>query len=292
VPDILPPDDDLVFKRLLTHPDAQPVLRFVTSGLLNATVAHVTVRNVETPKDTIDAKQQRYDVNCLVDTGDQIAIEMQAAHMRGDNLSNGHRDIITRSMFGVGELYSSQHGKSSTYRGLLKAYQTTFFGYTIYEDDDDYVNRFYYRNDKNKLLADDCGIIFVELTKLDNVLKKLAKEMTRLEAFASFLVIADNPRYKDKLRELIKEWEELSVAYELLTTISKSDYERALYRSRLIAQMDQNSQFEAVKTEGKNEGKLESKKEDVLKMLKRFPAEVVADVLELPLSQVNEWARE
>ncbi|MDR2505586.1 MAG: Rpn family recombination-promoting nuclease/putative transposase [Oscillospiraceae bacterium] len=254
VPDILPVYDDLVFKRLLTHSDAKDVLRFVISALINRTIMQVTIRSNETPKEDSKQKDERFDVNCRTDTGDQVAMEMQSEHMEGDSSKNYHRTVINRAVYGVCDLYASQQGSGVTYDGLLRAYQTTFLGYTIFPQRTHYERRILFKDEDGVKLSDDVGIIFIELTKINDVLKKPAKEMPRLEAWVSFMVTAGNPRHIDKLRELVKEWEELSVAYELLTTMSKNEHERALYRSRRIAQMDRNSQFEAARREGEQRG--------------------------------------
>jgi hypothetical protein len=47
VPELLPPSEDGVFRTLLTHPDAKPVLRDVIASFLQISVAEVDVRNAE-----------------------------------------------------------------------------------------------------------------------------------------------------------------------------------------------------------------------------------------------------
>ena len=47
VPELLPPSEDGVFKTLLTHPDAKPILRDVVESYLRFPVVKVEVRNVE-----------------------------------------------------------------------------------------------------------------------------------------------------------------------------------------------------------------------------------------------------
>ncbi|MDR1263148.1 MAG: Rpn family recombination-promoting nuclease/putative transposase [Oscillospiraceae bacterium] len=308
VPEILPVKDDLVFKRLLTHADAQPVLRLVTSGLLKANVREVTIRNTELPKESPDDKNERFDVNCRTDTGDQVAIEMQAAAMDGDNKETGHRMIKARATFGVCDLYASQRGKGVEYGKMLGAYQTTFLGYSVFDRNDRYVHRFLFRDEDGETLADDVGIIFIELTKIGALLDKEAKKMTRLEAFVTFMVIADNPGKTDKLRELIKEWEEIGVAYELLTTMSKDENERALFRSRMMAQMDRDSQFSAVmnegiklgRAEGRTEGRVEGRTEGEMLGAQRaarimfrhgIPIIDIASEYGRPTQEIEQWVK-
>ena len=50
VPEILPPYEDGVFKTLMTHPEAKPVLRDVVESFLRFPVVNVEVRNDEETK--------------------------------------------------------------------------------------------------------------------------------------------------------------------------------------------------------------------------------------------------
>jgi len=76
--DILPPSDDRIFKVLLTHPDAKQVLIDVVSAAIERTVVDVQVRNIELPVLDVDEKAQRFDVNCTIDNGDQVDVEMHS----------------------------------------------------------------------------------------------------------------------------------------------------------------------------------------------------------------------
>ena len=85
VPELLPPSEDGVFKTLLTHPDAKPVLRDVVESFLRFPVVKVEVRNVELPISDINEKRERFDVNCAIDDGSQLDVEMQSEAMTGDS---------------------------------------------------------------------------------------------------------------------------------------------------------------------------------------------------------------
>ena len=64
--DILPPSDDRIFKTLLTHPDAKPVLMDVVSAAIERPVIDVQVRNIELPVMDINEKYECFDVNCTI----------------------------------------------------------------------------------------------------------------------------------------------------------------------------------------------------------------------------------
>jgi hypothetical protein len=95
VPDILPPYDDMVFKSIMTRPDAELARVDLLTALLGRAVRSAAVRNTELPGRDMDAKRERFDINCSFDDGDQAAVEMQAEPMRGDaaaNRQSGRRD--------------------------------------------------------------------------------------------------------------------------------------------------------------------------------------------------------
>jgi hypothetical protein len=78
VPELLPPSEDGVFKTLLTHPDAKPVLRDIISSVLQIPVINVEIRNIVLPISDFSEKREELDVNCEIDGGKQADVEMQS----------------------------------------------------------------------------------------------------------------------------------------------------------------------------------------------------------------------
>ena len=78
VPSLLPPSEDGVFKTLLTHTDAKPILRDIVESYLRFPVVKVEVRNVELPISDVNEKRERFDINCTVNDGSQFDVEMQS----------------------------------------------------------------------------------------------------------------------------------------------------------------------------------------------------------------------
>jgi len=117
-----------------------------------------------------------------------------------------------------------------------------FCGYTVFPDRDSFINPFSIRHDTdNGLLHDGIRVLFIELSKLSEVLKKPVDEMTDMERFSVFLRYAENPDYREIVNKVIESKEGLAVAGELLMSISKDERERAIFRNRRIAMADQES---------------------------------------------------
>ena len=93
----------------------------------------------------------------------------------------------------------------------------------------------------NGLLHNAVQVLFVELSKLKDILKKPVDEMTDMERISVFLRYAENPDYRDVVNRVIESKEGLAVAGEVLMSISKDERERAIFRNRRIALADQES---------------------------------------------------
>ena len=117
-----------------------------------------------------------------------------------------------------------------------------FCGYTVFPDRDSFISPFSMRHDSdNGLLHDGIRVLFIELSKLSEVLKKPVDDMTDMERFSVFLRYAEYPDYRDIVNRVIESKEGLAVAGELLMNISKDERERAIFRNRRIAMADQES---------------------------------------------------
>jgi len=239
--DILPPSDDRVFKLILTSPDAKPALMDLISALINRPVTDVVVRNNELPAGDTQEKAERLDVNCRIDDGSQIDLEMQASRM--EEQSDGeHRNLKGKSIYYLCDLHSSQSSKGIPYDKLARTYQVTFCSYTVFANRKEYVNTFSLRHDEdNELLSDAIGVIFVELNKLDQIIKKPVNDMTELEKWAVFFEYADIPTQREKVNKIIETKEALQMAGNLLMSISQDERERAVFRSRRMYQSDMDS---------------------------------------------------
>ena len=242
--DILPPTDDRIFKAILTSPEAKPFLMKLISGIIGRTVVDVTIHGNEIPiSDTLE-KSERFDVNCKIDDGSQVNIEMQASRMEEDK-GGEHKNLKGRIVYYLCDLHSSQPAKGQLrYDKLARTYQVTFCSYTVFPQRKEYLNSFSIRHDMdNELLHDAVQAVVIELSKLDDVVTKPPETMTDLEKFSVFFEYAANPAYRDTVNKVIESEEVLTVASNVLMSISQDERERAIFRSRKKFQMDMASNF-------------------------------------------------
>ena len=252
--DILPPSDDRVFKLILTSPEAKQGLMNLISSIIGRTVIDVVLLPNELAPGDTEEKAERFDVNCKIDDGSQINLEMQASHMIED-LDGQHRNLKGKSVYYLTDLHSSQPAKGlRRYDRLARSYQITFCSYTIFPNTQDYMNSFSLRHDTTgELLSDAISLTFVELSKLSEVVKKPVCDMTDLDKWSVFLQYAPDLEHREIVNKVIESEEVLQVAGNLLMSISKNERERAIYRSRRKFQTDLQSDLATAEDRGRRQ---------------------------------------
>jgi predicted transposase/invertase (TIGR01784 family) len=249
--DILPPSDDRIFKLILTSPDGKQPLMDLIAATIRRSVVDVVIRNNELPLGDIGLKADRLDINCKIDDGTQVDLEMQASRLEEKGKDGKHRNLTGKSIYYLCDLHSSQNSKGRRYDQLAQTYQVTFCSYTVFPDLPSYVNPFSMRHDTtNELMSDAIHVIYVELSKLSEIVKKSADDMTDLDKWAVFFRYADIPEYREAVNKVIESKEALQMAGNLLMSVSKDERERAIYRSRRMYQSDLDSNIATAEYRG------------------------------------------
>lgn len=258
--DILPPSDDRVFKLILTHPEAKQALMNLISSVIGRTVVDVILLPNELAPGDTEEKAERLDVNCKIDDGSQVNLEMQASRIVED-MDGQYRNIKGKSVYYLTDLHSSQPAKGQQrYDRLARSYQITFCSYTIFPDTPEYANSFSLRHDTTgELLTDAISLTFVELSKLEEVVKKPISDMTDLDKWSVFFQYAPDLKHRVLVNKVIESEEVLQVAGNLLMSISQNERERAIFRSRRKFQTDMQSNLATAEDNGKQIGRAEEK---------------------------------
>ncbi|MCL2271725.1 MAG: Rpn family recombination-promoting nuclease/putative transposase [Treponema sp.] len=264
--DILPPSDDRIFKTLLTHPDAKQVLIDVVSTVIERKVVDVQLRNNEVPPMNTDEKHERFDVNCTIDTGDQVDVEMHC--LKREEIGEKHTNFINKYVYYLTDLHSSQKSKGIEYSDLVRTYQITFCTTAVFPAQVDYVSRFSLRTQDGRQLTDQINMVIIELSKLSDTLKKPAGKLTTLEMWAVFFGYASDPVHRNLINGIIDEKEEIDMAAQLLQEVSQDEREKAIQRSRRMAETDRISDLLTAERRGKIEG-MQQEREKVLSLFEQ-----------------------
>jgi predicted transposase/invertase (TIGR01784 family) len=259
LPKILPPSENGVFKAVLTLPEAHVALVDAVAAFISRPVNDVTLRNNDMPARDKLAKQEEYDINCLVDgeDGDQCDVEMQASPLEGDNKKNDHRNIKWRSVFNLSDLHANQPGRGRRYGQFVKSYQVMLCNYSVFDYENKLVEPFTFRNPKGQELCDAVTAIFINLTQAKEIAKKPVSAMSNIEVWVVFFALADKPAYSGVIAEIVKTKEGIAVANDTLLNISQSPEERAHFRSRRIWLQDREHERAVWRDEAYNDARAE-----------------------------------
>jgi predicted transposase/invertase (TIGR01784 family) len=197
-------------------------------------IVDLTVINPVMPTDTKKRKKAVFDVRTVFNDGEQAIVEMQ--------FFDKH-DFKKRSQFVISKAYVNQDISGQNYNALKKCYLIAIVNFNLFDDKDIYASEFRFRDKKGVNLTDDETILFLELTKINKLLKKPVEELTDLELWLIFFKYAANHKRREKLNEIIKKKEGIAVALSLLTEISSSVEERIQYENELLFELDENSRI-------------------------------------------------
>ena len=108
-------------------------------------------------------------------------------------------------------------------------------------------------------MTDAISLAFVELSKLEEVVKKPISDMTDLDKWSVFFQYAPDLKHRVLVNKVIESEEVLQVAGNLLMSISQNERERAIFRSRRKFQTDMQSNLATAEDNGKQIGRAEEK---------------------------------
>jgi len=237
--DLLPPSNDRIFKVLLTHNDAKHVLMDIISAVIEHKVTDVQIRNVELPKPDMEEKGQRFDVNCTIENDDQVEVEMHSTPIYESGTER--KNFINKCTYFLTDLHSSQKSRGMDYHKLVRTYQVTFTSHPVFSGHPDFVSRFTLRDGEGRVFTDQINQIIIELSKLNDLLKKPVEQLTTFEKWLLFFRFAPDTMQREKINDIIKEREEIGMASAILQEISKDEKERAILRSQKKYEMDMYS---------------------------------------------------
>ena len=152
-----------------------------------------------------------------------------------------------------------------------------------------FVNSFSMRHDEdNELLSDTIHVVYVELSKLDEILKKSVSDMTDLEKWSVFFRYANVQSHRETVNRVIESKEVLQMAGNLLMGISQDEKERAVFRSRRMYQTDMQSNIATAEDRGRVRGEATKALAIAKNLLKlNLPLDQIALATDLTIEEVE-----
>ena len=274
---LLDPKKDSTFKTLFggEGESSKIALKSLVTAIIGHEPESVEVINNELPKEVDEAKDIRLDLQCKMEDGSRIDVEIQTC-LGGD-------DLRIRSLYYGCRMLSSIDMRGRPYKHLPKVYQVMFADFRLFSESDDYMQCFNMKNGDIEL-TDRLQIIFIQMP----LFKENAGEIKNLSDIEKWIIFLRDSADKDKrdlLNRIMATNKGIKEAGALLMTISKEEREWAIKESIYKGQMDRQSEILSAHAKGKEEGKIE----DARGMkAKNIPLDVITKITGLTAEQVAE----
>lgn len=300
----LKPKNDFVFKLLFGSEDekSKQLLLALLNDVLNIpkeqSLVKVDILNPTFNKESLHDKETVLDIKAKVLGLGYVNIEIQLTNQK---------NIHKRSLFYTSHLYESQLREKNKYNRLTKVVAINFIDFNYFPSTN-YLNCFQLKEQlTNEKYPDDLmNIYFFELPKFQELDKKgQIAPNDRMAKWLRFLTNNDDSRWD----ELAKQDPLLELSVDKLQLASLDPEIRMQYESRLKGLRDIESIREDALEEGREKGRIEGRnegivigmkqgkelilKEHVLKLsAKNFTPSDIAELLEIPLTDINKWLSE
>ncbi|MDD4588766.1 MAG: Rpn family recombination-promoting nuclease/putative transposase [Heliobacteriaceae bacterium] len=218
-------------------------------------ICQVKVINPIKDRDFADDKLAVMDLVAQVDDGTLFTIEIQVA--------NEH-EMEKRALYYWSNIFISQARMGMEYKNLRKTISINILDYLLWPNTNKYHTVFQpLEKTEGFLLTDVAEIRFIELPKMYRKWKggSLRSNSDPLIKWFLLLMVTEDEK-------IIKELEEIAMTDGLIKKamnewerLSQDPGTRAIYRSRMLAKMDQLSALKAAENRGKEEGRAEGKAE-------------------------------
>jgi predicted transposase/invertase (TIGR01784 family) len=250
---ILDPKNDVVFQKIFGSPENEEILKsFLNSLLIKTEKEEIrSIEYVDTKLNNIDVADDKIgilDVRVVTDKGTQINVEIQ--------LINRY-NMINRTLFYWSRLYAGQIKRGSNYKDLSRTITINILNFD-YLESEKYHNTYHlYEDELKSKLTDLIEIQFVELPKF---FKQQPELNSSLNSWLAFLV---NPNKEgiDMAEPVVRK------ALTVLDMLGRDPETVRLAELRMKRILDEKTMLEGAKEEGKLEGVLDSKREDIIGFL-------------------------
>ncbi|MEB9504484.1 Rpn family recombination-promoting nuclease/putative transposase [Bacillus anthracis] len=244
---------DFAFKQLFgTNGSEDILIAFLNAMLqesLESPIASLQLEDPHLQREHTNDKLSILDISATLDTGTKVNVEIQ--------LNNNH-DMMKRSLYYWGKLYTSQLQKGMPYSALRKTITINLLNFIIFLDHKEFHTKgTLWNTQQQKLLSDDIEIHIVEIPKLTEQWHE-EKVNPWKDPFARWLLLlsANEDEHLTKLLEDIAMNQDpiLQKAINKWERMSQDSSFRQAYDAREKVLMDEAAKFAHAETEGMKRG--------------------------------------
>lgn len=283
-PDLLTnynPLNDVLFKFIFGNNKRKRITIDFLNTILEHSLTHPiidltfapTERNPEHEGD----KLTRLDVACILDSGEQVDIEVQVVNAK---------DMSSRTLYYWSQMYMTSLLSGETYHDLKPCITVNILDFTLLPKKDPHSTYGVCELETGHRLNKDLELHFLEIPKYSLISQKPISQMTKMERWLAYFANQLDEKGKEELamsESAIKEAMDAAKVF-----LSNTEGRRA-YINRQMAIMDRQSQLEVAHKEGLEEGQEAEKRKTILGMLhEKLPIDMIARVTHASIDQITE----
>ncbi|SFC85064.1 conserved hypothetical protein (putative transposase or invertase) [Bacillus sp. 491mf] len=244
---------DFAFKQLFGTSGSEDILiAFLNAMLANSLEAPILSLQLEDPhlhREYEDDKLSILDVSATLDTGIKINVEIQ--------LNNTH-DMIKRSLYYWGKLYTSQLQKGMPYSSLHQTITINLLNFALFQEYEDFhTTGKLWNMQRQKVFSEDIEIHVVEIPKLMQQWRE-EKINPWKDSFVRWLLLLpanEDEHLTQTLEDIAMNQDPiLQKAMDKWERMSQDSSFRKEYEAREKALMDEAAKFAHARNKGREEG--------------------------------------
>lgn len=250
------PLNDVLFKFIFGKEERKQITIDFLNAVLNPSLGHtiqdLQFSNTEMSPEHDHDKLTRLDVACVLDSGEQVDVEVQVAN---------EKNMARRTLYYWSQMYLMSLPAGKTYRNLKPCITINLVNFSFLPQEDPHAVYGIYNPTNEHQLTKDLAIHFLEIPKYAKQEKKPITEMSKMERWLAYFANQLDRKGKE---ELAMSEAAIQNAMEAARIFLNNTAERRLYINREMARMDRESQLEEAHEEGLKEGHKEGLEEGAI----------------------------
>ena len=236
------PLNDVLFKFIFGKEERKQITIDFLNAVLNPSLGHtiqdLQFSNTEMSPEHDHDKLTRLDVACVLDSGEQVDVEVQVAN---------EKNMARRTLYYWSQMYLMSLPAGKTYRNLKPCITINLVNFSFLPQEDPHAVYGIYNPTNKHQLTKDLAIHFLEIPKYAKQEKKPISEMSKMERWLAYFANQLDRKGKE---ELAMSEAAIQNAMEAARIFLNNTAERRLYINREMARMDRESQLEEAHEEG------------------------------------------
>ena len=240
------PLNDVLFKFIFGKEERKQITIDFLNAILNPSLGHtiqdLQFSNTEMSPEHDHDKLTRLDVACVLDSGEQVDVEVQVAN---------EKNMARRTLYYWAQMYLMSLPAGKTYRNLKPCITINLVNFSFLPQEEPHALYGIYNPTNEHQLTKDLAIHFLEIPKYAKQEKKPITEMSKMERWLAYFANQLDRKGKE---ELAMSEAAIQNAMEAARIFLNNTAERRMYINREMARMDRESQLEEAHEEGLEEG--------------------------------------